>query len=97
MTDLPQARPVCDHSWAYHVYDGLSVRLCQLCHEPDWEDVRGELAAAAAAERERIRRLAIEWKASYWATKDTPGGRIDMEFPFADLLTGPEGGQADGT
>jgi hypothetical protein len=53
--------------------------------------------AGVLAERERIRQLAIEWKASYWATKNTPGGGIAMEFPFADLLTDPDGGHADGT
>ena len=48
----------CEHYWAYHCFDGLSVRLCQLCHEPDWDSVRAdraEIAAqAAAAERELL-------------------------------------------
>jgi len=48
------ARPECEHYWAHHCYDGLSVRLCQLCHEPDWADVRQQQAEAAAAERERL-------------------------------------------
>ena len=60
VVDLPAAKPDCEHYWAYHLRDGLSVRLCQLCHEPDWADVRAELKAAAAAERERIRALITE-------------------------------------
>lgn len=52
------ARPACEHYWAYHCYGGMSVRLCQTCHEPDWDSVRAGLEAAAAAERERIAQLA---------------------------------------
>ena len=52
------AKDVCAHYWAYHCFGGLSVRLCHQCHEPDWDDVRAELAKAraegAAAERDRI-------------------------------------------
>ena len=55
MTNQTAAKPVCEHYWASHVHDGLSVRLCQLCHEPDWDNLRAELAKAAAAERERLR------------------------------------------
>ena len=46
MSDQPAAKPACEHYWASHCYSGLSVRLCQLCHEPDWEDFRGQLAEA---------------------------------------------------
>jgi hypothetical protein len=46
VSDQAAAKPDCEHYWAYHVYDGLSVRLCQLCHEPDWADVRGQLEEA---------------------------------------------------
>jgi hypothetical protein len=46
----------------------------------------------AAAERERIRQLAIDRDAIY---SERRGGVIHQRLPFADLLT--EGGQADGT
>jgi hypothetical protein len=36
----PANRPVCEHHWASHCFGGLSVRLCMICHEPDWDDVR---------------------------------------------------------
>lgn len=42
------AEPRCEHYWAYHLHGHLSVRLCQLCHEPDWDDLRGQLAESAA-------------------------------------------------
>ena len=51
--ELPEDRPNCEHYWADHCWDGLSVRLCQLCHEPDWVDMRRQWAEVAAAERER--------------------------------------------
>jgi hypothetical protein len=55
VTELPpEDRPECEHYWVDHCYDGLSVRLCWLCHEPDWADVRRQMNEAAAAERERI-------------------------------------------
>jgi hypothetical protein len=46
--DQPMAKPECDHFYASHCYRGMSVRLCQFCHEPDWDDVARELAAARA-------------------------------------------------
>jgi hypothetical protein len=46
MSDLPAAQPGCEHSWAFHLYGGLSARLCQFCHEPDWDDLRGQLEEA---------------------------------------------------
>lgn len=63
MTAADQAEhPVCEHYWAYHVHDGLSVRLCQLCHWPDWDDLRGQLGEAerkgSLAELERWRQIA---------------------------------------
>ncbi len=63
------AREPCEHYWASHCYGGLSVRLCQLCHEPDWGDLRGQLAEAerkgTLAERERCAQLAEEHGAHY--------------------------------
>lgn len=47
------AEAPCEHYWAFHVHDGLSVRLCQLCHEPDWADARKERQAVRGAERDR--------------------------------------------
>jgi hypothetical protein len=32
----------------------MSVRLCQLCHEPDWDDLARQLQEARRAERERV-------------------------------------------
>jgi hypothetical protein len=42
----PEARAVCEHFYASHCYRGMSVRLCMTCHEPDWDDLAGQLADA---------------------------------------------------
>lgn len=44
--EIPAAKPECEHYWAFHCFGGLSVRLCKLCHEPDWNDVAGQLSEA---------------------------------------------------
>ena len=48
MTEFAEAKPACEHYWADHCYGGLSVRLCQFCHEPDWDDLRRQLTEARA-------------------------------------------------
>ena len=83
-------KPACEHYWADHCYDGLSVRLCQLCHEPDWDDLRRQLAEAAA-EREACAQLADDLGATYPVTctmADCPclPGESAHTRPFADLL-----------
>jgi hypothetical protein len=42
----PEARAVCEHFYASHCYRGMSVRLCMTCHEPDWDDLAGQLLSA---------------------------------------------------
>jgi len=58
MSDQPAAKPECEHYWASLCFGGLSVRLCQLCHEPDWDDVRRQHAESVRAgilsERQRL-------------------------------------------
>jgi hypothetical protein len=83
----PEAKAACEHYWAYHCYDGLSVRLCQLCHEPDWDDVRAEQRKAATAERDRIRQLATEHHVMY--TRSHGDGCPGIRVPFAGLLNTP--------
>jgi hypothetical protein len=88
--DQAEARAVCEHNWAYHCYGGLSVRLCQSCHEPDWDSVRAERGEAerkgALAERERIRQLArLHATSPTWAAI-TSGD--DTLRQFADLIAG---------
>lgn len=41
----PAAAPDCDHHWIGHLRGGepLSVRICSLCGEPDWDDLRRQL------------------------------------------------------
>ena len=46
MSEQPEARAVCEHFYASHCYRGMSVRLCMTCHEPDWDDLAGQLADA---------------------------------------------------
>jgi hypothetical protein len=92
--DQAEARAVCEHNWAYHCYGGLSVRLCQSCHEPDWDSVRGEREEAerkgALAERERIRQLAIRRGATYPHSLVASGPLAGQgrTAPFADLIAG---------
>lgn len=45
--DQAEARAVCEHFYASHCYRGMSIRLCMMCHEPDWDDLAGQLASAA--------------------------------------------------
>ena len=91
------AKDVCAHYWAYHCFAGLSVRLCKQCQEPDWDDVRAELAKAraegAAAERDRIRQLAEDHQATVIADRQPDGVWIHRRqadrVPFTDLLREP--------
>lgn len=66
MSDQPAARPECEHYWASHCFSGLSVRLCMLCHEPDWEDVRSQHAEAVRqgilSEQRRLSARLAAWK-----------------------------------
>jgi hypothetical protein len=91
MADIPQAKPECEHYWAYHCYGGLSVRLCQTCHEPDWYELRAQLAEAQregrVAEREWIAELATRKRAVYCKPCDGAPCAYDDELaPFADLI-----------
>jgi len=54
---LAEPAAVCEHFYASHCYRGMSVRLCMLCHEPDWDDLAGQMKAERADERARIRSL----------------------------------------
>jgi len=39
----PEARAVCEHFYASRCYQGMSIRLCMTCHEPDWDDLAEQL------------------------------------------------------
>jgi hypothetical protein len=58
VSDQPAAKQHCEHYWAFHCFGGLTIRLCQVCHEPDWEDFRGQHAEAVRqgilSERQRL-------------------------------------------
>ena len=91
--EVPAAKPECEHYWAFHCYGGLSVRLCQTCHEPDWDDVRGQLGEAerkgVKAERERIAELAARKRAVYCKPCDGAPCSYDDELAlFADVIRG---------
>lgn len=66
--DQAEARAVCDHFYASHCYRGMCVRLCMLCHAPDWDDLERQLAGArepageplTPAECDRLRRMVTE-------------------------------------
>jgi hypothetical protein len=53
--DQAMAQAVCEHFYASHCYRGLYVRLCTLCHEPDWDDLERQ-QRESVAERERAER-----------------------------------------
>lgn len=88
MSDEPMAKPACEHYWAYHCHGGLSVRLCQLCHEPDWDAVRGEREEGErkgemAGRAEGLRQLGADLDSDA-AALDTMG---DLgEIPWAAML-----------
>ena len=42
----PEARAVCEHFYASHCYRGMSIRLCMMCHQPDWDDLERQLREA---------------------------------------------------
>ncbi len=33
----------CQHYFTSHVHQGMSIRLCMFCHEPDWGDFREQV------------------------------------------------------
>jgi len=80
----PEARAVCEHFYASHCYRGMSIRLCMTCHEPDWDDLAGQLASAArgseiavpsppvaaALDREHLGRIAHEVRCAENAKRD---------------------------
>jgi hypothetical protein len=41
--DRPEARAVCEHFFASHCFRGMHIRLCMLCHEPDWDDLEEQI------------------------------------------------------
>jgi len=48
LPDIPAAK-TCEHFYASHCYRGMSIRLCMLCHEPDWDDLERQLSGAVGA------------------------------------------------
>jgi hypothetical protein len=44
--DQAEAKAVCDHFFASHIHHGMSVQLCMVCGEPDWDDLRDQLYRA---------------------------------------------------
>lgn len=32
-----EAKPTCEHGWSTHMYNQMSVRICYLCNDVDWE------------------------------------------------------------
>lgn len=48
MSDQAEARAVCEHFYASHCYRGMSISLCSLCHQPDWDDLERQMCAAIA-------------------------------------------------
>jgi hypothetical protein len=46
MADQAKKAAVCDHFFISHHYNGMAVRICQFCQQPDWDDLRAELALA---------------------------------------------------
>jgi hypothetical protein len=43
MSDQAEARAVCEHFYASHCYRGMSIKLCMMCHQPDWDDLERQL------------------------------------------------------
>lgn len=43
------AQAVCEHYWATHCYRGMHLKLCMLCHGPDWADLEVQFSQARAA------------------------------------------------
>lgn len=39
-----EAAEVCEHYWAWYCHRGMSIRLCKLCHQPDWDDLALQLS-----------------------------------------------------
>jgi hypothetical protein len=91
----PEARAVCEHFYASHCYRGMSVRLCMTCHEPDWDDLAGQLAEARASEitAEPFREASLApvpakpVDAATQALEGTPGaGRVEQDAAQARTL-----------
>ena len=56
-----EARAACEHFYASHCYRGMSIRLCMTCHEPDWDDLAEQLAAASAVPSPPVAAIETTW------------------------------------
>jgi hypothetical protein len=44
---------VCEHHFISHVYRGMSIRLCQFCHQPDWNDLEEQFGPSVTTQNTR--------------------------------------------
>ncbi len=85
--------PACDHVYASKHQPGhllYWIRQCMVCHEVDWDDLDRDIGNRVAAERERIRQLAIRNEAVCAADEGTC-------CYFADLIREPRERSEEGT
>jgi hypothetical protein len=56
--DPPAAPTICDHAFVSIVRGGepVSVRVCVLCRQPDWADLRQQIDALLAARQHEVAR-----------------------------------------
>jgi hypothetical protein len=46
--DQCEAKPECEHFYHSLCYRGMSVRICQMCGDPDWDDLAEQLGRKPA-------------------------------------------------
>ena len=91
----PEARAVCEHFYASHCYRGMSVRLCMTCHEPDWDDLAGQLADAGRGSELAADPLILspdEFAAveTVAAVLGLPGSALEPDGPATEATQAPE-------
>jgi len=91
----PEAGAVCEHFYASHCYRGMSVRLCMTCHEPDWDDLAGQLADAGRGSELAADPLILspdEFAAveTVAAVLGLPGSALEPDGPATEATQAPE-------
>jgi len=96
VSEQPEARAVCEHFYASHCYRGMSVRLCMTCHEPDWDDLAGQLADAGRGSELAADPLIILSPDEFAAVKTVaavlglPGSAPEPDGPATEATQTPE-------
>jgi hypothetical protein len=82
--DQCEAKPECEHFYHSLCYRGMSVRICQMCGDPDWDDLAEQLGRKPAPDP--LIMPADEFAATRIVAEAVAVVRrgLDLAAPFAD-------------